>query len=137
MSQPTPAPHLGAITLFVRDRDEAARWYGILFHELIGTAEPIWQDDVSVVFRLGPTMVNLLHVSAGDAFIAPDVVADADAPIRSVATIDVEDVDATVDGLRAAGIAPSLPPVTRPWGPRTANLRDPFGHVWELATQAE
>lgn len=136
MSQPATQPHLGAITLFVRDRDEAARWYGILFHELIGTAEPIWQDDVSVVFRLGPTMVNLLHVSAGDAFIAPDVVAGTDAPIRSVATIDVEDVDATVAHLRAVGIEPSLAPVTRPWGPRTANLRDPFGHVWELATQA-
>lgn len=134
MGQP---PHVGAITLFVGDRDEAAHWYGTLFEELVGSRDPIWLDDVSVVFRLGETMVNLLHVSAGDAFIAPDAVAVAGAPIRSVATIDVEDVDATVARLRAAGIEPSLDPITRPWGPRTANLRDPFGHVWELATPAE
>ena len=130
-------PHIGAITLFVSDRDEAARWYGILFHELIGNAEPIWLDDVSVVFRLGDVMINLLHVSAGDAFIAPDPVGTIETAIRTVATIDVADVDATVEALRTADIHPSLEPVTRPWGPRTANLRDPFGHVWELATSAE
>ena len=133
----TETPHIGAITLFVSDRDEAANWYGILFAELIGNAESIWLDDVSVVFRLGDVMVNLLHNSAGDAFISPDPVGDRTTAIRTVATIDVADVDATVERLRAVGIHPSLEPVTRPWGPRTANLRDPFGHVWELATSAE
>ena len=39
--------------------------------------------------------------------------------------------------LRDLGSEPSLAPVTRPWGPRTANLRDPFGHVWTFATRKE
>ena len=131
----TQTPHTGAITLFVSDRDEAKRWYGLVFDGLIGTSEPIWEDDVSVVFRIGTVMVNLLHVSAADEFIAPDPVGGAGTAIRCVATIDVADVDAAVATLRDLGIEPSLAPVTRPWGPRTANLRDPFGHVWELATQ--
>ena len=122
-------PRIGAITLFVSDRDEAKRWDGLVLDR-----EAVWEDDVSVVFRLGEVMINLLHTSAGDEFIAPDVVGGADTAIRTVATIDVEDVDAAVARLRGLGNEPSLEPVTRPWGPRTANLRDPFGHVWELAT---
>lgn len=127
----TETPRLGAITLFVSDRDEAKRWYGLVLDR-----EAVWQDDVSVVFHLGEVMINLLHASAGDAFIAPDAVGGPDTAIRTVATIEVDDVDAAVTRLRALGIEPSLEPVTRPWGPRTANLRDPFGHVWELATPA-
>ena len=124
-------PRLGAITLFVTDRDEAKRWYGLVLDR-----ESIWQDEVSVVFRLGDVMINLLHASAGESFIAPDAVGDAATAIRAVATIDVDDVDAEIARIRSLGIEPSLEPITRPWGPRTANLRDPFGHVWELATPA-
>ena len=137
MSEP---PRIGAITLFVGDRDEARRWYALVLTAITAsgpaTAEPIWQDDASVVFRLGEVMINLLHRDAGDEFIAPDAVGGEGTAIRAVATIDVDDVDAAVARLRDLGVEPALGPVTRSWGPRTANLRDPFGHVWELATPA-
>lgn len=47
----------------------------------------------------------------------------------------VDDVDAAYAELAAAGARPVTPPTDRPWGQRTAYLRDPDGHLVELATQ--
>ncbi|MEW6271407.1 MAG: VOC family protein [Thermodesulfobacteriota bacterium] len=45
----------------------------------------------------------------------------------------VEDCDAAFAELTAAGAAPVTPPTTRPWGQRTAYVRDPDGNLIELA----
>ncbi len=44
----------------------------------------------------------------------------------------VDDVDAAWDELVAAGADAVAPPTTRPWGQRSAHLRDPDGHLVEL-----
>lgn len=45
----------------------------------------------------------------------------------------VEDVDAAFEELTARGVPGIVEPTTRPWGQRTAYLRDPDGHLVELA----
>jgi catechol 2,3-dioxygenase-like lactoylglutathione lyase family enzyme len=45
-----------------------------------------------------------------------------------VANVDVAYVELVGQGAEAA-----VPPTTRPWGQRTAYLRDPDGHLVELA----
>ncbi|MGE3541276.1 MAG: VOC family protein [Candidatus Tectimicrobiota bacterium] len=45
----------------------------------------------------------------------------------------VPDVDAAFAELLAAGVTAVTPPTTRPWGQRTAYVRDPDGHLIELA----
>lgn len=45
----------------------------------------------------------------------------------------VPDVDAAWSALIEAGATPATPPTDRPWGQRTAYLRDPDGHLVELA----
>lgn len=45
----------------------------------------------------------------------------------------VEDVDAAYEELVARGVPGIVEPTTRPWGQRTAYLRDPDGHLVELA----
>ena len=45
----------------------------------------------------------------------------------------VDAVDAAFADLTALGAAVAVPPTTRPWGQRTAYLRDPDGHLVELA----
>lgn len=45
----------------------------------------------------------------------------------------VADVDAAYATLLARGATPLTPPTTRPWGQRTAYVRDPDGHLIELA----
>jgi lactoylglutathione lyase len=45
----------------------------------------------------------------------------------------VEDVDAAVNELMPRGAALAVPPEDRFWGQRTAYIRDPDGHLIELA----
>lgn len=46
----------------------------------------------------------------------------------------VADADAAYAELLASGAEPAAPPADRPWGQRTAYVRDPDGHLIELAT---
>jgi lactoylglutathione lyase len=45
----------------------------------------------------------------------------------------VPDVDAAFDELVRRGAVPATPPTDRAWGQRTAYVRDPDGHLIELA----
>ena len=116
-----------AITLFSGDLAVTRAFYRVL----LDGADPIFEDDVSCVFRVGPTMVNLLDVTAAPELIDPAPVA---APgVRAVYTLGVADVDAEAARLTAAGQTLLNGPIDRPWGLRTVSLADPSGHVWELA----
>ena len=80
-----------AITLFVADLAAAKEFYARAF------ALPVhWEDDVSAVFDLGNTLVNLLQESEAPELIAPAVVAPAGSGARMQFTISVPDVDAAV-----------------------------------------
>jgi len=57
---------------------------------------------------------------------------DEDAPGFEIAFL-VEDVDAEIDALRELGVRIETPAEDRFWGQRTAYLRDPDGHLVELA----
>ena len=45
----------------------------------------------------------------------------------------VDDVDAAFNALVDRGASPAVAPTDRPWGQRTAYVRDPDGHLVELA----
>jgi catechol 2,3-dioxygenase-like lactoylglutathione lyase family enzyme len=57
---------------------------------------------------------------------------DPDAPGFEIG-FKVSDVDAAYDAFTKGGVAGVVAPTTRPWGQRTAYLRDPDGHLVELA----
>jgi catechol 2,3-dioxygenase-like lactoylglutathione lyase family enzyme len=48
----------------------------------------------------------------------------------------VPDVDAAYAALIERGVVSQTPPTDRPWGQRTAYVRDPDGHLVELAQDA-
>jgi PhnB protein len=48
--------------------------------------------------------------------------------------LQVEDVDAAVKQAVAAGAKIHMPPADMFWGDRYAQLEDPFGHHWSVAT---
>lgn len=117
-----------AITLFVPDLAAAKEFYARAF------ALPVhWEDDVSAVFDLGNTLVNLLQESEAPELIAPAVVAPAGSGARMQFTISVPDVDAAVAEFASRGVELLNGPIDRPWGVRTAAFADPAGHIWELA----
>jgi lactoylglutathione lyase len=119
---------ISAITLFVEDLAAARRFYVEMFELPVH-----FEDEESVVFAFGGTLVNLLVATAAPELIAPATVAARDSGSRFVFTLPVEDVDARCDELRAKGVALLNGPVDRPWGVRTASFQDPDGNIWEIA----
>ena len=119
---------IGAITLFVEDLAAAKRFYGEVFGLPVA-----FEDDASVVFDFGNTLVNLLVTSAAHSLIEPATVAEPGCGSRLQLTINVDDVDAVCAALDERGVALLNGPVDRPWGVRTASFVDPGGHIWEIA----
>ena len=122
------AASIAAITLFVEDLAEARRFY----EEVFGLAV-VFEDENSVVFRFGETVINLLDARQAPGLVEPAAVGGPDAGVRLQFTIAVDDVDAMCDELRQRGVELLNGPMDRPWGIRTASFRDPGGHIWEIA----
>jgi len=120
---------IGAITLFVEDLEATKKFYLDVFGLPVA-----FEDDDSVVFKFGTTLVNLLKTDAAQELIAPAQVASRDAGSGFQFTIEVDDVDATCAELAERGVKLLNGPMDRPWGVRTASFRDPGGHIWEIAT---
>lgn len=135
MSSPEVAPWpkgISAITLFVEDLATAGQFY----RDVFGLAV-VFEDDESVVFRFGGTLVNLLKSTAAGELIEPAVVAPREAGSRLQLTIDVDDVDAMCADLLKRGVVLLNGPFDRPWGVRTACFMDPGGHIWEIAKSTQ
>jgi catechol 2,3-dioxygenase-like lactoylglutathione lyase family enzyme len=119
---------ISAITLVVEDLPATKRFYQDVF------GLPVhFEDDASVVFDFGNTLINLLKSTEAPELIEPAVVAPPEAGSRVQFTIEVDDVDAMCAQLTARGIELLNGPMDRPWGVRTASFRDPGGHIWEIA----
>jgi catechol 2,3-dioxygenase-like lactoylglutathione lyase family enzyme len=119
---------IGAITLFVDDVAAAKSFYREVFDLPV-----MFEDQDSVVFDFGNTVINLLATSAAPELVGPAPVAPREAGVRLQLTIDVPDVDAICAELAGRGVELLNGPMDRPWGIRTASFRDPGGHVWEVA----
>jgi len=124
----TWAKGIAAITLFVEDLPAAREFYQRAFE-----APVHFEDESSVVFAFGGTLINLLDVLEAPELVAPAQVGGPDEGTRSQLTVQVEDVDALCAQLTERGVELLNGPMDRPWGIRTASFRDPAGHVWELA----
>ena len=120
---------IGAITLFVEDLGAAKQFYRNVFRLPV-----TFEDDASVVFKFGNTLVNLLKTAAAGELIEPASVARPESGSRFVLTVNVDDVDAVCTELTARGVELLNGPIDRPWGVRTASFVDPGGHIWEIAT---
>ena len=119
---------VGAITMFVADRDRAKSFYEKAFD-----AESVYEDEHSIAFKFENMIVNLLVASEAPGLIGPAVVAGQDAGSRFQLTVGVNDVDAACEDLAGRGVELLNGPIDRPWGVRTATFRDPAGHIWEIA----
>jgi catechol 2,3-dioxygenase-like lactoylglutathione lyase family enzyme len=119
---------ISTITLFVEDLPAAKRFYLDVF------GLPVhFEDPDSVIFQIGPTLVNLLSAAEAPELIAPSTPGGPDAQARSVMTISVADVDTVATEVVTRGAVLLNGPMDRPWGVRTASFRDPAGHIWEIA----
>jgi lactoylglutathione lyase len=120
---------IAAITLFAEDLQASRDFYQRLLDLPV-----VFEDAESFVVDVGGTLVNVLTAGAAGELVAPATVGGSGGGPRCVLTIAVDDVDAAVERLRLRDVTLLNGPTTRPWGPRTASVRDPSGHLWELAS---
>ena len=122
------ANNMRAITLFVDDLAAIKTFYANVLELSF-----VFEDEHSVVFKIGETMLNFLIRSQAPELVEPASVAEPNAASQFVFTISVDDVDAMVARLEAKGIKLLNGPMDRPWGIRTASFQDPAGYVWEIS----
>ena len=121
---------IAAITLFVEDTERSRAFYEKAFD-----LEPAHQDETGAMYRLENTLLFLTKSSEAHTMIAPAAVGSPANGPRHVFAIIVEDVDAVCSELTGKGITLLNGPEDRSWGMRTANIQDPDGYVWEIATE--
>jgi lactoylglutathione lyase len=116
------------VVLVVDDVERALGFYsGLLGLPLGHRSGPYAQLDT------GATRVALYERSAMAGTLGRELKPpSSDAPAFELG-FKVDDCDAAYDSLVAAGATPAVPPTDRAWGQRTAYVRDPDGHLVELA----
>lgn len=121
---------VGAITLFIEDRQRAKSFYEQAFD-----VEPVYEDENAVAFQFENMVVNLLVTREAHDLIGPAVVAEREAGARFQLTIWVDDTNAVCEELARRGVELLNGPIDRRWGLRTAAFADPDGHIWEVAAK--
>jgi catechol 2,3-dioxygenase-like lactoylglutathione lyase family enzyme len=121
---------VGAITLFVEDRERSKSFYESVFD-----LPPAYEDESSAAFNFDNMIINLLVLPAARELIDPGTVAGPQTGSRFQLTIWVDDTDAVCAELASRGVELLNGPMDREWGVRTASFTDPDGHIWEVAQQ--
>lgn len=120
--------NLGAVVLFVEDVQRSKAFY----HEVLGL-EMQFEDDDSAGFELRGVTFIVLQVDRAGVQLQGEPTATAGAAATAFLATFTDDVDALHADLVGRGVGFFQEPTDQPWGMRTAYLKDPDGHVWELA----
>ena len=116
------------VILIVEDLDRALHFYsGVLGLRLGHRSGDYAQLDTGTT-RLALYTRSAMAQTLGMPLVAPT----ANAPGFEIG-FKVADVDAAFNELVGRGALPVVPPTHRFWGQRTAYVRDPDGHLVELA----
>lgn len=83
--------------------------------------------------KIGNSMLMLSDENPDQGALSPDTIGGSAASIMYYA----DDVDAVFNRAVAAGAKALMPPTDMFWGDRMAQVADPFGHKWALATHKE
>ncbi|MGC9665266.1 VOC family protein [Planosporangium sp. 12N6] len=96
------------------------------YQRLFGAAEVRRHPDDGPVFFVG------LRLGDSELGLVSDAAADLSAPQRIVLSVDVDDVDAVLGRVEAAGGRVLGPATDMPWGQRVAHVHDPDGNMLNL-----
>jgi PhnB protein len=126
--------HTMTPSITVKGADKAIEWYTKVFDAKPISRSPtpdgkgVWHAEI----RIGDSVLMLNDEMPDQGAIAPT-------GGETYASIHVylEDVDGVFKRAVAAGAKPRMPPMDMFWGDRYAQVIDPFGHVWGLATHME
>lgn len=121
-------PTINAAVLFVQNLAGCTKFY----QDTLGL-QSTFSDSNSVAFRLEDRDFVLLKASAAVQMISEEALSlHKEVGHRVLLCAGVEDVDAVYKALTAKGVAFIKPPISQPWGRRTAYFADPEGNLWEI-----
>lgn len=125
----TVTPHL-AIKGAARAIDFYTRAFGAREHSRMpGPRGSIGHAEL----QIGDSLVYLADEGPGGSSQSPQSLKGSSVVIH----LYVPDVDATFQRAVGAGAKVSMPVMDMFWGDRFGQVRDPFGHLWSLATHKE
>lgn len=119
---------VGAIILFVEDLQRSRAFY----HGVLGL-DVEFEDDDSVGFKIEGLAFIVLKVERARVQLQDEPTATPGGGATGFLTSFTDDVDALHADLVERGVHFFQKPTDQPWGMRTAYLKDPDGHVWEIA----
>lgn len=108
---------LSEIAFFTDNVDSMA-----IFYERFLGAEPVARSEGMAIFMMNETKL-FIHQTYE--------IKEGELPPENHMAYTVGDVDAAVSELESRGLSLEIPPEDYYWG-RSAYLRDPDGHLWEL-----
>lgn len=116
------------VILIVEDLDRTLRFYTEVLGLSLGHRSGDYVQLATGATRLGFYTRDAMAKTLGLSLQPPD----QSAPGFEIG-FKVPDVDSAFAELVSKGASSVTPPITRPWGQRTAYIRDPDGHLIELA----
>lgn len=118
---------LAYVRLLVRDFDSCVAFY----RDVIGFPVAMMVDHAKFAeFNTGETALEIYDRDSMAEVVGTGLETAGD---RMLITLQVDDVDATFEALKAKGVTFEESPGDRPaWGARTAYFRDPEGNLIEL-----
>jgi len=119
---------LDYVILIVDDLDRALNFYTEVLGLRLGHRSGDYAQMDTGTTRLGFYTRDAMSKTLGMSLKLPDY----EAPAFEIG-FKVPDVDDAYEQLVAKGASPLTSPITHPWGQRTAYVRDPDGHLIELA----
>jgi lactoylglutathione lyase len=120
------------VVLVVGDLERSLRFYRDVLGLPLGH-----RSGPYVQFATGRTRVALYERGAMASTLGVALAAPAAAAPGFELGFKVRDCDAAYEELVRRGAAPAAAPTDRAWGQRTAYVRDPDGHLVELAQDLE
>jgi PhnB protein len=127
--------HTLTTNLTIKGADKAIDWYGKIFGAklLSRMATPdgkaVWHAEL----RIGDSVLMLNDEDPSMGAMGPTPEGGQSASIHFY----TENVDGVFKRAVAAGAKQRMPPMDMFWGDRYAQITDPFGHIWSLATHTE
>ncbi|MEU4695143.1 VOC family protein [Actinoplanes sp. NPDC023714] len=112
--------------LYVADLEAALGFY----RDLLGFVET-YRFGEFVALSLGGSAISVAQASDGQIGshgLPMDLPRDLRAGRQFELCVYTDDVDAAIDGFRAAGVPVLVEPADQPWGERMAYVADPDGH---------
>jgi lactoylglutathione lyase len=116
------------VVLVVQDLDRSLGFYCDLLGLPLGHRSGSFAQ-----LATGATRVALYERSAMAAMLGRELEPPSPEAAGFELGFKVEDCDTAYDELVSGGATPAVPPTDRAWGQRTAYVRDPDGHLVELA----